>query len=70
VDGIVEKCARLDLFPNRGTPRFDLRPRLRTMPFRRRTTIAYLVDDEAQGVVIIGIFYGGQEFESMLRTED
>ncbi|MGH1559980.1 type II toxin-antitoxin system RelE/ParE family toxin [Caulobacter segnis] len=50
-------------FPERGAPRFDVRPGLRTLPFRR-VTITYAVE-EGQ-VVIVGIFYGGQDYESIL----
>ncbi len=64
---IVAQCERLDRFPLRGAPRDDLRPGLRTLSFRRRVTIAYAVD---VGVVtIIGLFYGGQDFETALRDE-
>lgn len=38
---IVQHCERLEVFPHRGTPRDDIRPGLRTIPFRRRVTIAY-----------------------------
>jgi toxin ParE1/3/4 len=38
-----------------------LRPGLRTIGFRRRVTIAFAV--EAEVVTIIGVFYGGQDFE-------
>ena len=35
---------------------------LRTIGFRRHVTIAFTV--EADAVTIIGIFYGGQDYES------
>jgi toxin ParE1/3/4 len=60
VDAIVDKCLGLAEVPNRGTSREDVRPGLRTIPFRRRVTIAYSVDDEQ--VLILGIFYAGQDF--------
>jgi plasmid stabilization system protein ParE len=34
VDAIVERCSRLDLFPQRGVPRDDMRPGLRVLGFR------------------------------------
>ena len=64
VTEIVDACSRLDTFPNRGTPRDDVRKGIRTIPFRRRTTIAYVVEDAR--VVILGIYYGGQDWESRL----
>jgi toxin ParE1/3/4 len=54
----------LSEFPKRGTPRDDLRPGLRTIAWRRRVTIAFVVEDA--DVVVIGLFYGGRDFESLL----
>jgi toxin ParE1/3/4 len=65
---IVEKCEGLDEFPNRGTPRDDLRPGLRTLAFRRRVVIAYAIF--ADEVSILGVFYGGQDFESVLAEDE
>lgn len=64
VKAIVARCDGLADFPDRGTPRGDIRPGLRTVPFRRRVTIAYSV--EPNEVTILGIFYGGQDFEALL----
>jgi toxin ParE1/3/4 len=35
-EAILARCRKLERFPLRGTPRNDLRPRLRTILFRRR----------------------------------
>ena len=67
VDAIDEKCASLAEFPHRGTPRPDLRDGLRTIPFRRRVTIAYAVTDAE--VTILGLFYAGQDFDSSFAEE-
>ncbi len=64
-DGIIDHITGLDEFPQRGTPRDDLRPGLRTLAWRRRVTIAFMV--EKADVVVIGIFYGGRDFESLLE---
>jgi toxin ParE1/3/4 len=42
---VVEYCEGLGTFPLRGTPRDDVRPGLRTTAYKRRTEIAYTVDD-------------------------
>jgi len=63
-DSIADRCESLSHFPNRGTPRDDIRPGLRTIAFRRRVVIAYAVS--AGVVTIIGIFYGGQDHEAIL----
>ncbi|MEO6215615.1 MAG: type II toxin-antitoxin system RelE/ParE family toxin [Sphingomonas sp.] len=66
-DAIVDQCESLHHFPNRGTPRDDIRPGLRTITFRRRVVIAYAVSADA--VTIVGIFYGGQDYEAILEGE-
>jgi len=62
---IVDYCERLAQFPRRGTKRDDIRPGLRTVGFRRRITIAFTVDTNT--VTILGIYYGGRDFETSLR---
>lgn len=42
-------------------------PGLRTIGIERRITIAFVVTTEA--VLIEGIFYGGQDFESFFKDE-
>jgi toxin ParE1/3/4 len=67
VDRIVDHCLGLHTFPERGHRRDDIRPGLRTLGFERRVTIAFSV--EARSVVIHGVYYGGQNFEVVLRDE-
>lgn len=45
VSRVETACERLGTFPNRGTPRFDIAVRLRTVTYRRKTIIAYQVED-------------------------
>jgi toxin ParE1/3/4 len=68
VGAIIEHCEALKNFPNRGSPRDDLRPGLRTLSFRRRVTIVYMV--EAKRVTVLGIFYGGQDMATLLGGEE
>ncbi len=63
-EAIVRYCESLSEFPLRGTKRDDVRPGLRISHYKKRTVIAFAVD-EVQ-VSIIGIFYGGQDYESLL----
>ena len=63
---IISACRRLDHFPERGTRRDDIRPGLRTMGFERRVTIAFTI--EGDSVIILGVFYGGQDYEAALRS--
>ena len=67
-EAIVSYCESLCRFPLRGTQREDVRPGLRITNYKKRTVIAFDVD--ADRVSIIGIFYGGQDYETILRDED
>jgi plasmid stabilization system protein ParE len=64
-DAIVKQCESLKTFPMRGARRDDIRPGLRVFGFRRRVSIAFEVTAEV--VTILGIFYGGQNFETALK---
>jgi plasmid stabilization system protein ParE len=64
-EAITRRCAGLAIFPHRGTPREDLRAGIRTLAFRRRSTI---VDSVEPGeVTILGIFYAGLDYEALVR---
>jgi toxin ParE1/3/4 len=67
-DALIDRCLTLDAMPRRGKSRGDLRPGLRTLSFRRRAMIAYMVD--ARLVTIVGVFYGGQDFETLLKEDE
>ena len=66
-DAILGELGSLQDFPIRGVSREDILPGLRTMGFRRRVTIAFVV--EPAQVLVVGIFYGGQDFEAVLKDE-
>lgn len=66
-DAIVTHCEELRTFPHRGNQRDDIRPGLRITNYRKRAVIAFAVD--AKQVSILGIFYGGQDFEAALQLE-
>ncbi|MCL1860351.1 MAG: type II toxin-antitoxin system RelE/ParE family toxin [Proteobacteria bacterium] len=63
-DAIVTYCESLCTFPHRGAPRDDVRPGLRITHYKKRTVIAF--DIAADLVSIIGVFYGGQDYETIL----
>ena len=63
-DAIVSYCEDLCISPQRGTKRDDVRPGLRITNYKKRTVIAFDVTDGT--VSIIGIFYGGRDYESLL----
>jgi plasmid stabilization system protein ParE len=67
VDSIRAFIKSLGRIPHRGTKRDDLRPGLRVIAFGKKTAIAFEVDDEAGTVTILRVFYGGQNYEAVLR---
>lgn len=69
VAGIREHCEGLAVFPHRGMVRDDLRPGLRIVPYKRRVAIAIAVNDDQNWVTVLGIFAGGQDYESAFRSD-
>lgn len=66
-NAIVTYCESLHTFPLRGMRRDDIRPGLRITNYKKRAVIAFAV--EAEVVSVIGVYYGGQDYESVLRWE-
>jgi plasmid stabilization system protein ParE len=66
-EAIVSYCESLRTFPVRGTRRDDVRPGLRTTNYKKRAVIAF--DADADVVSIIGVFYGGQDHETILHDD-
>jgi Plasmid stabilization system protein len=67
MEPIVSYCEGLHTFPARGAMRYDVRPGLRITNYKQRTVIAFEVDEDAKQVSIIGLFYGGQNYETILN---
>jgi len=63
-DAVISYCEGLRDSPLRGTRRDDVRPGLRITNYKKRAVIAFDVAGDI--VTIIGIFYGGQDYESRL----
>lgn len=68
-EGMVSYCERMSTAPRRGTRRDDVRPGLRVTNYKKRTIIAFEVDTAAKRVSIIGLFYGGQDYETILQND-
>lgn len=66
-EAIVCYCESLNTFPHRGTKRDDVRPGLRITNYMKRAVIAFAVDAEL--VSIIGVFYGGRDYETILQDD-
>ena len=67
IGGIVNDSLSLSTFPERGNKRDDIRPNPRIKGYAKIAAIALSVD-AADGVAAIhGVFYGGREYEPLLR---
>ena len=69
-EAIVDHCEGMQTFPHRGTLRDDVRPGLRVTNYKGSAVIAFAVDEAAMAVLIIGLYYGGQDYESVLQLND
>ena len=63
VNRIIGYVNGFDLFPKSGSVRNEIRQGLRIVGFERRVSIAFLVEDDTQEVVILRILYGGQQLD-------
>ncbi len=66
-ESIIVHCEGLQDFPHRGTRRDDVRPGLRITNYKKRAISAFTVG--AKWVFIIGIYYGGRDYESALLSD-
>lgn len=66
VGRIQARCEDLDLFAERGVNRDDVRPGLRTMGYRRKATIAFVV--EPKRVVVLAVYHHGRNVETRLKN--
>jgi plasmid stabilization system protein ParE len=67
-NAIVTYCESLQTFPLRGARRDDIRPGLRVTNYKGRAVIAFDVSSER--VNVIGIFYGGQDYDTTLSPPE
>ena len=62
---IEDRCQSIGNAPRGGRSRDDIVPGLRTVPFEHSAVIAYIVEDDL--VRIVNIFYGGRDYETLMR---
>lgn len=67
ISAIITYCEEFRTFPHRGIRQDDIREGLRVTNYRKRVVIAFDVD--AEQVPVIGIFYGGQDYETVLQDD-
>ncbi|CCQ72460.1 type II toxin-antitoxin system RelE/ParE family toxin [Magnetospira sp. QH-2] len=57
----------LKAFPQKGRRRDDLKKGLRLLPDQRKAAIAYEVVEKTKTVKVLRIFYGGEDYESVMH---
>lgn len=70
IEKLREKCRKLAIVPICGQQRDDLMTNLRITPLDKKTVAAFLVDEAAQTVLILNIFYGGRDYETLLLASE
>lgn len=71
VSAILDHIDRILLFPLAGRARDDVRSGMRTTTFKKRTLVAYEVNESSGELVVnvLGVFHGGQDWEAALGEE-
>ncbi|WP_181181690.1 type II toxin-antitoxin system RelE/ParE family toxin [Mesorhizobium sp. B3-1-6] len=62
---IEDRCQNIGNAPRGGRTRDDIVLGLRTVPFEHSAVIIYVVESDV--VRIINIFYGGRDYETLIR---
>jgi len=64
---IENRCEKIGDAPRGGPARDDLLPGLRIVPFEHSAVIAYVIEKDV--VRVVNIFYGGRDFDALMRGE-
>jgi len=69
---ILEHIEGILVFPLAGRPRDDVRPGMRMTTFKKRTLVAYEVDESSGELVVnvVGVFHGGPNWDVALSTDE
>lgn len=72
VSAILDHIDGILIFPLAGRSRDDVRPGMRTSTFKKKTLVAYEVDESSGELVvnILGVFHGGQDWKAALGEDE
>jgi len=68
IEKLRQKCHELETAPLRGQQRNDLMKNLRVTPLDKKAVAAFMVDEKKQAVIILNIFYGGRDYETLMLS--
>jgi len=66
MEKLRQKCHELETAPLRGQQRDDLMKGLRIAPIDKKAVAAFTVNEANQTVLILNIFYGGRDYETLI----
>ena len=58
---------KLESMPHQGTTRDDLMAGIRILPDRHQAAIAFKVNDQKRTVKVLRVFFGGEDYEAVMR---
>ncbi|MCH9639599.1 MAG: type II toxin-antitoxin system RelE/ParE family toxin [Betaproteobacteria bacterium] len=70
IEKLRNKCYDFKTAPIRGQKRDDLRGNIRISAIDKNAVAAFEVDEEKQYVMILNIFYGGKDYETIMRDSE
>ena len=68
IEKLRNECHDLKSAPLRGHKRDDLRKNLRVVPIDKNAVIAFEVNEKKRTVTVLNIFYGGRDYETIMRS--
>ncbi|SDZ17201.1 type II toxin-antitoxin system RelE/ParE family toxin [Nitrosomonas sp. Nm58] len=69
IEKLRHKCNSLKTLPVIGQKRDDLRKNLRIIAIDKNAVAAFEVNEDKQIVIILNIFYGGRDYETIMGKE-
>jgi len=70
IEKLRSKCYGFKTTPIRGQRRDDLRKNIRIATIGKNVVVAFEVDEDKQHVTIFNIFYGGRNYETIMRDSE
>ena len=68
IEKLREKCHGLGSAPFQGIRRDDLMENLRIAPIDKKAVAAFIVNEPQQVILILNIFYGGRDYETIMSN--
>lgn len=69
IEKLRDQCHELAIAPIRGQKRDDLMKDLRIVPIDKKAVAAFIVNEEKLTVLILNIFYGGRDYQTLMSKK-